>query len=241
MRTRSIVGLLSLCLALSACNDTGDGDEGAAKLSSDDQAKASAMLDEYQVARQQGNPEVAEATADKLRDKYPDSEAAHKLDETLAEVRKSAEAIRDQRRLQKLWDYQANDVGKGVQKSATVFSRVPDLGEDAPAATPDAQLVLRDHPDWGRSVYLLLQDAKFSCPKPCTLQLAFDDAPLETWPGKQADSGHGPALFIEDEPRFVKLLPDAKTLKIVLPKNSGRLSTLSFEVGGYDPTRYAKP
>jgi hypothetical protein len=70
------------------------------------------------------------------------------------------------------------------------------------------------------------------------LQLAFDDAPLETWKGKQADSGHGPALFIEDEPRFMQALPAAKKLKVVLPKNSGSLNALSFEVGGFDPARY---
>jgi len=240
MRTKGIVGALLLCLALGACNQAGEGEEGGATLSGEDQAKASAMLDTYQSARQQGNPEAAELAADKLREKYPGSEAAQKLEATLPEVRKAAEAIRDTRRLQKLWDYQANDVGKGVQRSATIFSKVPDLGEDAPAATPDAQLVLRDHPDWGRSVYLLLQDSKFACGKPCTLQLSFDDAPLENWPGKQADSGHGPALFIEDEPRFVKLLPGAKKLRIVLPKSSGHFATLNFEVGGYDPSRYEK-
>jgi hypothetical protein len=30
-------------------------------------------------------------------------------------------------------------------------------------------------------------------------------------------------------------------LKIVLPKNSGRMGSLTFEVGGFDATRYAKP
>jgi hypothetical protein len=241
MRTGPMAVTMLLCMALAACNNGGEEAGAGEKLSAGDKAKAEAMLGDYEAARQQGNPEVAEATADKLREKYPGSAAANKLKPTLAEVRKAAEAVRDARRLQKLWDYQANEVGKGVQKSATIFSRVPDLGEDAPAATPDAQLVLRDHPDWGRSVYLLLQDAKFNCPRPCTLQLAFDDAPLETWKGKQADSGHGPALFIEDEARFVKALPDAKLLKIVLPKNSGRLGSLTFEVGGFDATRYAKP
>jgi hypothetical protein len=195
------------------------------------------MLADYEAARVAGNPEVAEAAADKLREKYPDSDVALKLDATLSEVRSAAEVVREKRRLQKLWDYQDNAVGKGVQHSATMFSRVPDLGEDVPAAIPDAQLVLRDHPDWGRSVYLLLEQKKFACGKPCTLQLAFDDAPLETWPGKQADSGKGPALFIEDEPRFVKALPNAKSLRIVVPSTNGT-RTLNFEVGGFDPARY---
>jgi hypothetical protein len=241
MRRNSIAGALALCLAVAGCNDNGGSGEAAATLGAADQAKAQAMLEDYQSARQQGNPEVAEATADKLREKYPDSAAAQQLEATLADVRKAAEAVRDTRRLQKLWDYQANTVGKGTQRSATIFSRVPDLGDEAPAATPDAQLVLRDHPDWGRSVYLLLADAKFACGKPCRLQLAFDGAPLDEWAGKQADSGKGPALFIEDEPRFIKALAGAKTLKIVLPKGSGHLGTLNFEVGGFDSARYAKP
>jgi hypothetical protein len=236
MRMKSFAGVL-LCFALAACG-SGEEVEGSVELTAADQAKAASMLQEYQAARGAGNPQAAEAAADKLREKFPDSAAAHELDATLDEVRKAAEAQREAARLRKLWDYQDNAVGKGVQHTATIFSKVPDLGEDAPAPAPDAQLVLRDHPEWGRSVYLLLAQNKFSCGKPCTLQLSFDDAPLETWPGKQADSGHGPALFIEDEPRFMQALPAAKKLKVVLPKNSGSLNALSFEVGGFDPARY---
>jgi hypothetical protein len=236
MRMKSFAGVL-LCFALAACG-SGEEVEGSVELTAADQAKAASMLQEYQAARGAGNPQAAEAAADKLREKFPDSAAAHELDTTLDEVRKAAEAQREAARLRKLWDYQDNAVGKGVQHTATIFSKVPDLGEDAPAPAPDAQLVLRDHPEWGRSVYLLLAQNKFSCGKPCTLQLSFDDAPLETWPGKQADSGHGPALFIEDEPRFMQALPAAKKLKVVLPKNSGSLNALSFEVGGFDLARY---
>ena len=236
MRSKPFAGAL-LCFALAACSGGGEEGEGGVELSAADQARAAEMLKEYQAARTAGNPQAAEAAADKLREKFPDSAPAHELDATLDEVRKAAEAQRETARLQKLWDYQDNDVGKGVQHTATIFSKVPDLG-DAPAAAPDAQLVLRDHPEWGRSVYLLLAQNKFSCGKPCTLQLSFDDAPPETWPGKQADSGHGPALFIEDEPRFIKALPNAKKVKVVLPKGSGSLNALTFEVGGFDPVRY---
>ena len=240
MRRKAIAVLLS-CLALAACSGGGEEGEGAVELGAADQAKAAAMLAEYQAARTAGNPQAAEAAADKLREKYPDSSAAHELDATLDDVRKAAEAQREGARLRKLWDYQANDVGKGVQRTATIFSKVPDLGEDAPAAAPDAQLVLRDHPEWGRSAYLLLAQSKFACGKPCTLQLAFDaEAPAE-WRGKQADSGHGPALFIEDEARFITALRAAKQLRVLLPKGSGSIGSLVFEVGGFSPERYASP
>ena len=227
-----------LCLLLAACS----GEEsGNPELSAADQAKASALFADYEAARNGGNPEAAEADADKLRERFPDSAAASQLDATLPAVRAAAEELRETRRLRGLWIYQANAVGKGTQRSASIFSKVAEAGEDQPAAIPDAQLVLRDHPAWGRSAYLLLALSKFDCGRPCTMRIAFDGAPAESWAGKQADSGKGPALFIVDEARFVKALESAKDLRIELPKGSGRIPALMFEVSGYAPESYAKP
>jgi hypothetical protein len=224
----------AFALSLAACAPGGDDLDAATR------TKAEGLLAQYEAARAGGNPEAAEAAADKLRDKYPDSEAAAKLEPTLDAVRASAEQLRETRRLQGLWDYQANAVAGGTQRSATVFSKTPDLGEDAPAAIPEAQLVLRDHPSWGRSAYLLLAQKKFDCGKPCAMRIAFDGAPAKEWKGKQADSGKGPALFIEDDAAFEKALEGAKEIRIELPKGSGRIPALVFEVGGYAPERYAK-
>jgi hypothetical protein len=224
----------ALALVLAACAQGGDGLDAATR------AKADALLAQYEAARVGGNPEVAEAAADKLREKYPESEAAAKLEPTLDAVRAAAEQLREVRRLQGLWDYQANAVEGGTQRSATLFSKTPDLGEDSPAPIPDAQLVLRDHPSWGRSVYVLLEQKKFDCGKPCAMRIAFDGAPAREWKGKQADSGKGPALFIEDDGAFEKALEGAKEVRIELPEGSGRIPSLVFEVGGYAPERYAK-
>jgi hypothetical protein len=233
--TAKRIGIAAVfALALAACAPGGDGLDAATR------AKAEALLAQYEAARAGGNPEAAEAAADKLREKYPDSEAAAKLEPTLDAVRASAEQVRETRRLQGLWDYQANAVEGGTQRSATVFSKTPDLGEDAPAPIPDAQLVLRDHPSWGRSAYLLLEQKKFDCGKPCAMRIAFDGAPAGEWKGKQADSGKGPALFIEDDAAFEKALEGAKEVRIELPKGSGRMQALVFEVGGYAPERYTK-
>jgi len=90
MRSKPFAGAL-LCLALAACGGGGEEGEGSVELSAADQAKAASMLQEYQAARTAGNPQSAEAAADKLREKYPDSAAAHELDATLDEVRKAAE------------------------------------------------------------------------------------------------------------------------------------------------------
>ena len=240
--TRNLFAPMALALLLAACTGGGGEDEGGGvSLGAEDAARAGALLAKYEAARSADNPEAAEAAADELRDRYPDSDFAHKLEPTIEAVRKDAEAVRETRRLRGLWDYQAIAAAGGTQRSASIFSRTADAGEDQPAPIPDAQLVLRDHPEWGRSAYLLLQQSKFSCGKPCTLQLAFDGGALETWPGKQADSGKGPALFIEDEPRFIRALEKARELRVVLPKGSGNLGSLVFEVGGYSPERYAAP
>lgn len=229
-----------LCLLLAGCTSQEAG-EGEAETSPEDAARAMALFKDYESARTAGNPEAAEATADRLRERYPSSDAAQRLEASIADVRRQAEALREARRLQALWDYQANAVEGGTQRSASVSSKVAVVGEDQPAPMPDAQLVLRDHPSWGRSAYLLLAQSKFDCGKPCRMQIAFDDAAAESYPGKQADSGKGPALFIEDEPRFLRALGSARRLRIELPKDSGFVPALVFEVGGFAPDRYADP
>ena len=234
------VFVLALVALLAACQaESGNG--GEVQLDAAQQARAEQLYAQYEAARAAGNAEAAEKAADSLREKFEGSEVAAKLEPTLDAVRAQAEQARETRRLQGLGDYQANAVEGGTQRSATMFSKTPDLGEDAPAPVPDAQLVLRDHPSWGRSAYLLLEQKKFDCGMPCMVRIAFDDAPATEWKGKQADSGKGPALFIEDDAAFEKALAAAKQVRIELPKGSGHIPALVFEVGGYAPGRYAKP
>ena len=227
-----------LCLFLAACA----GDEGEpGELSAADQAKATALFDSYESARNGKSWEVAESHADKLRGQFPDSDAAAKLAASLEQVRAQAEQVRQSRRLGELWDYQSIAVGKGVQRSAAIYNLTVPAEEGQPLPTPDAQLVLRDHPSWGRSAYLLLAQSRFSCGSPCAMQIRFDDVQARRYTGKQADSGKGPALFIEDEQGFIDAMGNAERVRIELPKGSGRIPALVFEVAGYDPDRFEKP
>lgn len=226
---------LMLCLALAACSGQ-ESPEG--EVSAADQVKAAALLDSYESARSGENWEAAEATAEQLRDKFPDSEAAAKLAPTLAQVREQAEQAREHRRLSELWNYQTVAIGTGVQRSATLYSHTAVAEEGVVAATPDAQLVLRDHPSWGRSVYLLLELSRFECGKPCAMQISFDDGEAQRFAGRQADSGSGPALFIEEDKRFIEAMSQAKKVRIKLPKGSARIPALTFEVAGYAPSRF---
>ncbi|MBC7657884.1 MAG: hypothetical protein H7147_12045 [Frankiaceae bacterium] len=230
--------LLLACLVAAGCAQQQEGDIA---LSAEQQARASAMLADFETARKQQNWEVAEAHADKLRTEFPDSAAAAKLAPGLDAVREQAGQQREARRLKDLWDYQSVPRGKGPQRTATLYSRTPVVEEGQPAINPDAQLVLRDHPDWGRSSYLLFAQSKFRCGPPCRMDISFDGGDKLSFAGKQADSGKGPALFIEDEARFIQLMSAAREVRIQLPKGSGSATSLVFEVSGFDDGRYAKP
>ena len=236
--TVRIVLLLLVAMFLAACS--GAGDAGDATPSAAEQAQAQELLRNYDQARADENWEVAEATADQLRSKFAASAAAQKAGATLADTRAHAERMRQARRLRGLWDYQAVAVEGGTQRSAAIYSKTVAVEEGEPLPQPDAQLVLRDHPAWGRSAYLLLAQSKFNCGKPCAVTIAFDQDPARRFAGKQADSGKGPALFIVDEKGFIAAMGQARQVRIELPKGSGLLPALVFEVGGYDPARYAK-
>lgn len=232
------VAAIALALALAGCGGSGDP---ADAMSEADRAEARRLQAAYEQARTRQDWLDAEAQAESLRQRFPDSDAEQAIAATLSGVHARAEALREAQRLRELWTYQATPVDGGVQRTATLYSRTPPVEEDMPAIAPDAQLVLRDHPAWGRSAYLLLAQKKFDCGSPCAMRIGFDGAEPKRFAGKQADSGKGPALFIEDEQAFEAALAKAKEVKVLLPEGSGNLKSLVFEVGGYAPGRYAKP
>ena len=227
----------AIVLLLAACQPQA---ADPSELSPAQKTEASALLRDYEAARAGGNWTVAEGLAERLRKKFPDSEQTGSVATSVAEVRTKADAQRDAHRLEGLWTYQAIAVGKGVQRSASIDSRTVPVDEGEPAPAADAQLILRDHPAWGRSGYLLLAETDFRCGKPCRLTLRFDDGPESGWAGKQADSGKGPALFVEDEARFLDALSKAKLVRLVLPPGSGRIASLSFETAGFRRERYER-
>lgn len=234
---RFLACVLAIVL-LAACSNP---EPEAPAPSPEDEARASQLLAEVRAAGEQENWEGALALAEQLKSEYPASLAAGSLAQDMAGLRENAEQAREERRLRDLWAYQAVAIGKGQQRTASIYSRTPPVFEGEMAIQPDAQLVLRDHPEWGRSAYLLFAQKRFQCGSPCAMQISFDDGPARQFAGKQADSGKGPALFIKDEAAFVAGLSGAKKLSIQLPKDSGSVKSLQFEVAGFSAARYAKP
>ncbi len=203
-----------------------------------DEDKGAKLLVAYEAARTDGDWEIAEAHGDELRRRHGETNAAKTMRATLEQVRAEAEAMRDQRRLAALWEYQAIPAGGGTQHTAAIYSRVetdPDAEEGEAVAIPDARLILRRHPEWGDSVYLVLTQKALECGPPCTLSIRFDDGEARSFPGDPADTGTGPALFIEERERFLAAMRDARKVRVQLPRSGHLVPVFEFEVGGFRP------
>lgn len=215
--------LLCLFLLISAC-DSGNLPEAK------NNAEAAAMMKDLDTAVQQKNWLLALQNADVLIARFPESAEAKALKLRYAEISENARAMQEERRLATLWDYQQVAVGKKTQFSAGIFSKQEMFGGEPTDLPPSARLIIRIHPEWGNSIYLVLAQSKFRCGSPCTMQVSFDDGDFKTFPGKQADTGTGPALFIENDKVFYEALLKAKNVKI----NVKGVPKLEYEVASYD-------
>ena len=227
------LALLPLALVLAACQpEPVDPAE--------DEAAGAELLALYEQARGDGDFEIAEMHGNTLDDRHGRTEAAAAMRKSIESVRAEAEAMREQRRLIALWDYQSVAVEGGTQHSAAIYSKVPQafLEEGMPAPRPDARLVLRNHPGWGISAYLVLQMSELRCGPPCKLSIRFDDAPAREFAGEPADTGTGPALFIKDEAAFREAMMQAQSVRIELPRSGALVPVFEFEVGGFRPALY---
>lgn len=239
MKTPMLVRTLALAVSIAALAACQPAEVDPAY----DEAKAAELLVGYEAARADEDFEIAEARGDELRQRHGETKAAATMRATLDEVRAGAEAMREGRRLKALWEYQAIPAAGGTQHTAAIYSRV-ELSEDADveseeetavAPTPDARLILRRHPEWGDSAYLVLTQRALACGPPCTLEIAFDEGPFERYEGDPADTGTGPALFIVDRERFLAAMAEAQRVRIRLPRSEHLSPAFEFEVGGFHP------
>ncbi|KFL36789.1 hypothetical protein [Arenimonas donghaensis] len=205
-----------------------------------DETAGAEKLALYEAARADGDFEIAEMHGNLLDQDHGKTQAAATMRKTIDEVRAQAEAMRERRRLIGLWDYQSVAVEGGTQHSAAIYSKVPgyDAESGGPAPRPEARLVLRRHPQWGESAYLVLEMSTLRCGPPCRLAIRFDDQPAREFAGEPADTGTGPALFIKDEPGFLAAMSSAQRVRIELPRNGVLVPRFEFEVGGFRPALY---
>ncbi len=222
---------LALLLALAAC-------QPAEVDPAFDEARGAELLAAYEAARAEGDFEIAEARGDELRQRHGETQAAATMRRSIDEVRAQAEAMRENRRLVGLWEYQKIPAAGGIQNTAALYSHVEVDPESEVRAQPDARLILRRHPEWGESAYLVLAQQSLQCGPPCVMQIRFDDGPPQRFSGDPADTGTGPALFIEDRDRFLAAMTDAQRVRIELPRSGHLVPVFEFEVGGFVPRRH---
>lgn len=229
---------LGLALALAACGPAQDPKaEAEAKRAATEQAAGEyARAFETEYGKQ--NWELASAHGEVLKAKYPASDAVARLQSQIDDAKAKAAAAREQRRLAGLWTYLSPPVKGGFQLSASIYSKDP-VDVDGSGARP-VQLIFRDHPEWGRSSYLVLEKGDFDCYGGCKVKLKVDDAAPRPVDASRPKTDEAIAMFIEDEKMLWRTVKGARRIEIEFPVKAGGTRTAVYEVAGLDSSKLPK-
>ena len=221
--------LLAVVIGLAACSGGDDTQQAPVVVNSKAAADQLALFEE---ARAAGRGQLARAYAEDIRKKYPGSPAAAQVQLAMAEVTAMADAEREVTRLANLWIYHQVNEQKGPVFTAFMYE------SDSTAMDRDLRpkLVLRQHPEWGRNVYLLFPGGHFTCGARCKVQIAFDDAAAKPFEASQPEGAPEPAMFVEEAKRFLEALSNAHWVTLTMPVRGGGQS-FRFEVAGLDLAR----
>jgi hypothetical protein len=195
------------------------------------QAALDRELQRLEVARAADVPEAVEIHAAAIIDRFPATPEAAMLRVQWPALQAAAERHRAQRRRAERWHYNAAEHSQGLELMAELPSNEQDN-------LPPLRLVLRRHPRWGQSAYLLIaRDADFACEHSCMLQMRFDDAPAGPVAVRRALDNVPPALFLRDDDAFYAALETTGYLHIEVGLASGAQATYVFDVGGFQPAK----
>ncbi len=227
---------LLILITATACQDPAEqarAQAAAQAAANEDAAKQSAAAFDAAIAAQ--NWQLAKAQGDVLLAQYPDTEAAKRIRPQHAEAKAKADAAREDMRLASLWSYNTETVPGGKQLSAAIYAK-DDVDTDGSGAK-QVRLIFRDHPDWGRSSYLVLQAGDFDCYSSCKVKVTVDDAAPKSMSANRPKTDEAIAMFIDDERALWRMTKDAKRLSVEFPVKAGGTRTAVFEVGGLDETK----
>jgi len=227
---RRLLAFAVLALAFLAGCDRTDPQAAARAQAVAAQQAVEKRAHDFDAAYAAENWELATAHGDVLLREHPDSPHAARVAPLHAQARQKVEVAREQHRLQSLWDYGREAVKGGSQLSASIYSRDP-VDVDGSGPKP-VRLIFRDHPDWGRSAYLVLESGDFRCPGGCRVKVRIDDAAARAMAATRPKTDEAIAMFIEDHSMLWRILRDASTASIEFPVKAGGTRTAVFEVGG---------
>jgi len=225
--------------ALAACSNPEEArkaqEAAAAAAKAQQEEKAEGVAKQYDMAVASQDWERARIHGGALLDQYKDTDAAARIEPGFAEVQAKGDAARDLRRMQGLWQYNQIPVGsKGSQVSAQIYSKER-VDVDGSGAKP-VQLVFRDHPEWKRHAYLVLQAGDFRCPQ-CKVQVSVDGGKPVAMAAWRPKTDEAIAMFITDQKALWTLARKAKVISIEFPVKAGGTRTAVFETGGVDTHR----
>ena len=229
----------ALVLALAACGPKEDP-EAAAKAAAAQAAKAEQAAEsrakEFDDAFARKDWKLARGYGDMLQMEHPNSAAAKRIQPQLDEVRATLRAEDDKRRMAALWAYQTEPAKGGNQLSAAMYSK-DRVDTDGSGTKTPVRLIFRDHPDWGKSSYLVLEKGDFNCYSGCKVQVQADDAKPKAMAASRPKTDEAIAMFIEDERALWRMAKGAKQLSITFPVKAGGTRTAVFETGGLDSSK----
>jgi hypothetical protein len=236
MNSLRFVLAILVAATVAACSSSAPPPPAKAVPANND-AAAAKELALYDQMRASQSWDLALSLGEEIVNKFPSSPAAGQARQTLDDVRAKATGQREARRMAKLWAYAAVAEAGGTQYTAAVESKEPLKSAAGAKDSERVRLVLRQHPKWGQSVYLLLGNAKFDCSKGCaTLPVRFDDAAAQRMKATIPPTGE-PALFIDDDRGFIARMLKAKSVAIDATIKGEGAKKFVFEVGGYDAAR----
>jgi hypothetical protein len=207
----------------------------AAAQATADEAAAGEAAAAFDAAMAAENWQLAKAQGDVLLARWPDTAAAARVRPQHGEAKARAGEVREAARLASLWSYASTAVPGGQQVSAAIHARDP-VDVDGSGARP-VQLIFRDHPEWGRSSYLVLKAGDFDCYGSCRVAVSVDDAAATRMAANRPDTDEAIAMFIDDERALWRRLEGTRVLSIEFPVTAGGTRKAVFDVGGLDRAR----
>lgn len=231
-RVPVLAAIVWFALPLAGCNRGPSDTEARAEAQRLEQdTNNAALARNYDQARAAQQWDLALSYASQLQRNAPNSVPAHEVQATLTDTSIHADEVRDKRRLVALWAYNIEPINygnDGVVISAYIYS---DSKSD-PEGAARVRLVLRRHPKWGRSTYLVLDQGEFDCAPGCKVSIQYDDQPARDFAATKSNENRS-ALFIDDEQAIRNALDKIRVLSIKTSVG-GATRMLRFEVGGFD-------
>jgi hypothetical protein len=173
----------------------------------------------------------------------PGSEEAKRAKELLPTLQKAADdeaAARGEQASLGRWNYQEQSddlTGKPYKLASVTSENSFEFG--FPYGEPQhAQLVLRSHPRFGKSVMLQIERGQILCSSySCPIVVVFDDGKPVRYDGNEPADNSSETVFIPAYSTFVKRLASAKTVRIAFDAFQEGNRVVEFKVKGFDPNR----